>query len=53
MGLTSYARLRFEDEDEQFLRQGEHMGPFVLVVRCYEQCLYWAFVHWNHGYLVI
>ena len=53
MGLTNYARLRFEDEDEQFSRQGEDMGPFVLVVRWHDQCLYWAFAHWNHAILLI
>ena len=33
MGRTSYARLRFEYQHEQFSWQGEEMGPFFLVIR--------------------
>ena len=32
MGLTSYARLRFEYKHEQFSGQGEEMGPLFLVI---------------------
>lgn len=49
MGFTNYARLRFKDTDEQFSRQGEDMGPFILKVRWHAQCLSWTLTHCNHG----